>query len=155
MRRKDREVLEPVQIEAVVRSACVCRIALCDGNMPYVVPVNYGYEDGTLYVHSAREGRKIDLIRKNDNVCFEVESGVELVPGKTRSGCTMRYASVIGCGKAVLVDDPQEKKRGLEIILRQHAVDRYEMPEELVNRTLLIRIRIDSITGKASGEPGA
>ena len=72
MRRKDKEITDPAQVYDVVKRARFCRIAMCDGDEPYVFPVNYGYSEGVLYVHSAPEGRKLDILERNDRVCFQV-----------------------------------------------------------------------------------
>ena len=73
MRRNEREITDPKIIEEIIHQATICRIALYDADYPYIVPLNYGYESGALYFHSAKEGKKIDLIRKNSRVCFEIE----------------------------------------------------------------------------------
>ncbi len=155
MRRNEREVTDPKAIEEIINSAYVCRIALCGDGMPYIVPMNYGYSDGCLYLHSASEGKKIDLIRKDNRIGFEIESGVGVVRGQTRSGCTMKYSCVVGFGRALLVQDPEEKVRGLEIIMRQHSAAVGEFPRDLVDRLVLIKIAIEKMTGKLAGAPKA
>ena len=93
MRRKDREVTEMEEIQQIFDECKVCRIGIMDENGPYIVPVNYGYvrEEGKviLYIHGAREGKKIDLIRKNANVGVEIDYRHELVEGDT--ACQYSY----------------------------------------------------------------
>lgn len=79
MRRSEKEVNDIHEIESILKQTSICRIGLCVDNIPYVVPMNYGYRDNCLYLHSAKEGRKIDIIRENPNVCFEVDTDIELV----------------------------------------------------------------------------
>jgi len=74
MRRKDREITTLGEIEQVIRKAIVCHLGLVDNNEAYVVPVNFGYERNAIYFHSALEGRKVNVIRRNDKVCFELKS---------------------------------------------------------------------------------
>ena len=104
MRRKDREVTEMEEIQQIFDECKVCRIGIMDENGPYIVPVNYGYvrEEGKviLYIHGAREGKKIDLIRKNANVGVEIDYRHELVEGDTACQYSYYYASIIGKGTA-------------------------------------------------------
>ena len=85
MRRKDREVTNIIEILQIIEKAKVLHLALFDADYPYIVPLHYGYEytEGILifYMHCAKEGHKLDLIRSNPNVCIEVESDVELISG--------------------------------------------------------------------------
>lgn len=102
MRRKDKEIADPALLAAVLREAFVCRIGLADGDLPYVVPVNFVHAEGSLYLHSASEGRKIEILRRNNRVCFETEIGVELVRSERACDFGARYVSVIGTGTASL-----------------------------------------------------
>ncbi len=71
MRKKEREITDIREIEQVIAGADICRIGFVDGDEPYIVPVSFGYEDNAIYFHSALEGRKVNLIKKNSKVCFE------------------------------------------------------------------------------------
>ena len=82
MRRKDKEIKDKDQIEQIVQDARVCHLALADNGQPYVVPLNFGYREKTVYFHSARQGRKIDMLRANPRVCLEFSSLLELVQGE-------------------------------------------------------------------------
>ena len=79
MRRKEKEIAERSELEAVIKEASVCRIAMVEGTSPYVVPLCFGYDDNTLYFHSAIEGKKIEILKKNNSVCFEMDIGTELI----------------------------------------------------------------------------
>ena len=95
---------------------------IVDENGPYIVPVNYGYvrEEGKviLYIHGAREGKKIDLIRKNANVGVEIDYRHELVEGDTACQYSYYYASIIGKGAASIIDNPREKLKALNVIMK-------------------------------------
>ena len=83
MRRKDREVTDPQRIEEIISACHCCRLGFCDGGKPYIVPLNFGFfrrEDGgyTFYFHSAREGRKLDLIRQTGWAGFELDTGYQI-----------------------------------------------------------------------------
>ncbi len=129
----------------------MCRIGLAESNNPYIVPVNFGYEDGCLYIHSAKEGRKIDILRLNNKVCFEVDIDHDLVRAESACKWSMRYRSVIGFGRAFFVDDFEEKRKALDIIMQHYSNNSYEYSENLVEKAAIIRIEIDSMTGKRSG----
>jgi uncharacterized protein len=153
MRRKDKQVSNPEEIESILKRGSVLRIALHDDPFPYLVPINFGYADGRLYFHSACEGKKIDLIRRDNRVCFETESDFGLIASDTPCHWSARYASVIGFGRAYLIEDLEEKKKGLEAIFRRYSVDPPEFPENSLGRIVVVRIEVDSMTGKVSPKP--
>ncbi|NIN98156.1 MAG: pyridoxamine 5'-phosphate oxidase family protein, partial [Anaerolineae bacterium] len=147
----DREIEDRVAVESILREATVCRVALSVNDIPYVVPLNFGYEDGCLYFHSAPEGKKIEMIRHNSNVCFEVDIGHELVEAEKACDWTVRYRSVIGFGKAFLAEDPEEKRRALDIIVGHYSDTSYEYSNAALSRVAIIKVEIESMTGKQSG----
>ena len=151
MRRGEKEIADESALKAVIHQSLVCRLGLSDGCQPYVVPLCFGYEDGFLYFHAALEGRKIEIIRRNNSVCFEFDINAEIVESQEACDWGMRYQSVIGFGKAVILDDIEEKRRALEIIMRQYSDRSFLFPDDSVARTAVIRVAIESMTGKQSG----
>jgi nitroimidazol reductase NimA-like FMN-containing flavoprotein (pyridoxamine 5'-phosphate oxidase superfamily) len=151
MRRAEREIKDRGTIEEILRTATVCRLAVCQDDVPYVVPLSFGYEGNYLYFHSAPEGRKIETIRANPKVCFEVDIDHELVPGKTSCGWTARYRSVIGFGQARLLEDATQKRRALDVILAHYGQGPYEYPQRAIDKVAVIEVEIESVTGKQSG----
>lgn len=129
----------------------MCRIALADGGAPYVVPVNFGYQDGCLYFHSDREGKKMDILRRNSRVCFEVDIDQELVRRKTACQWGMRYRSVIGFGRAFFVEGREEKRAALDIIMQHYSDGPFQYDEKQVDEVAIVRVEIDSMTGKQAG----
>ena len=83
MRRKDKEVVDRERIDEIIRGAQVCRLAMIDGDEPYLVPLSFGYDGRAIYFHSAVEGRKVEALRRNARVCFEIDTGVEVLEGGT------------------------------------------------------------------------
>jgi len=154
LRRKDAEVKGKKAIESIIKRATVCRIALSQNNLPYIVPVAFGYKDDCLYFHSAPEGKKIDIIKQNNDVCFEMDVDCEFVK-KSEQPCnwTMKYQSVIGFGKAFFVDIPEGKKAALNVIVDHYSdtPQEYTYPENVISNTAVIRVEIDSMTAKKSG----
>ncbi len=153
MRRHDQEITDRAAIESILEEALVLRIGLVDDDMPYVVPVCFGYRDNCLYIHSAQAGRKIEILKKNNWVCFETEVGVEVVPGDPACKWTVRYRSVIGMGTARIVEDPQEKIKALEIIMEHYSGGTgHEYHEAVLGIAAVIRIDVTGMTGKKSKE---
>jgi len=150
MRRKEREIKDQKEIEDILKACSICRLAMVDEDKPYLVPMNFGYREGTLYLHSAREGRKIDLIRKNPHVCFEVDEIVQFRKAERACDWGVEYKSVIGSGKAFFLTDPEEKRRAFDTIMAQYSDEAYDYPETMLERTLVIKIEIEKMTGKKS-----
>lgn len=142
-------------MEAILAVATVCRLAMLDGDMPYVVALNFVHADGAIYFHSALSGRKLDLIVRNPNVCMETDVGAEFVPGDVPCKCGMHYRSVIVAGMAFLVNDHAEKLRALRAIAEKYVGRHDAIPDAAVERTAVIRMDIRSMTGKQSpAQPG-
>lgn len=149
MRRANREISDPSAIRALMEEALVCRIGLCDGGTPYVVPMNFGLGENCLFLHCATEGRKLDILRQNDRVCFEMDFLREIRQGPASCGWGALYESVIGFGRAALVDDPAEKRFALDRIMDHYgAQGPYAYPDDILAKTAIIRIEIESLRGK-------
>ena len=154
MRRKDRQITDLEAIRAILDKAKVLHLAMIDGDRPYVVPLNYGYtlENGalTLYLHSAREGRKLDVLRQNDRVAFVLETNVSQVSGGDIP-CKYgeAYASVMGEGRAVLLTDSAEKMAALSILMKTQTGSTFSFTPEMTDGVAVIRIDVDSFTAKA------
>jgi len=152
MRKKEREIRDKSGIESIIKRATVCRIALSEDNVPYVVPLNFGYKDNFLYFHSAKEGTKIDMIRKNNTVCFEIDIDSKLIEAERPCDWSTEYYSIIGFGEAFLVEDLEEKREALDIIMEHYSgKSSFEYPEKIINNLAVIKVRIESMTGKKSG----
>ena len=151
LRREDKEIIDSEKIEEVIKKATVCRLGLVDRDEAYIVPVNFGYERNAVYFHSALEGRKIELIKKNNKVCFEIDTDVEVNKAEETCDWGMKYRSVIGAGRAHILETDEEKLRGLKVIMRQCAGGEYGFSEEKWDSVLVVEIKIESITGKQSG----
>jgi len=154
MRRKDREVTEIGEILQIVETAKVLHLGLFDEAYPYVVPLHYGYEyrDGTLvfYLHSAKEGHKLDLIGRDAHACVELECDVELVSGgevPCRYGAT--FASVIGRGTAALVTDEQEKIRALRLLMQHQTGRDFAMDGQMAASVAVVAVTLSEFTAKA------
>jgi uncharacterized protein len=150
MRREERQITATADIEAIIRKALVCRLAMVDDGLPYIVPLCFGYQDNTLFFHSAKEGKKLDILKKNKTVCFEFDVDTELKRGKSACDWGMTYQSVIGFGEAALVEDPTAKRSALDIIMRQYAAGTFTYKDAALENTTIIRVAIGNMTGKRS-----
>ncbi len=151
MRRKDKEISDVSEIEAIIAQTNVCRLSMVDGNKPYIVPLCFGYKDNTLYFHGFLKGRKIDILQENPNVCFEFDIVIESIQSENACDWSMKYQSVIGFGKAVILENADEKHKALGVITTQYSGNQLEFPEKRLNAMAIIKVEIESMTGKQSG----
>jgi nitroimidazol reductase NimA-like FMN-containing flavoprotein (pyridoxamine 5'-phosphate oxidase superfamily) len=159
MRRKDREVTELTGKLEIIKNSKVCRVAMSENNQPYIVPLNFGYEYRddtlTLFFHGAHEGKKIDILKKNKNVCFEVDGEHKLIAGKTAAEYGFSFTSVIGFGTVEFIEDRQDKIHGLDMLMRHQAdPDRkFDYTEAQLDGTEVFKITVSSFTGKRKPFP--
>ena len=151
MRKTNQEIKDPKIIEEILASSIICRIAMTDGDRPYLLPFNYGYKDNCIYIHSALEGKKLDVLRKNNSVCFEIEHKSEIIKGETACKWTTVYRSVVGYGKIDIINDFEEKITGLKIIMAQYgAPNLTDFSAPNVDRMLILKLSISELTAKQS-----
>ncbi len=152
MRKSNQEITDPAVIEDILSKSQLCRIAMVDNGTPYLLPFNYGYKDRCIYIHSALKGKKIDILRKNNHVCFEVEEFEGIYHHEIACKRTTTYRSVVGYGTVEIVTDYKQKIEGLEVIMAQHGdpgVHNFETRH--VNNMVILKLSITSLTGKQSG----
>lgn len=153
MRRSDREVTGLGNILAVLDKCEVIRIGLCFENRPYIVPMNFGYEmkDGRvfIYMHSAREGKKIDMIARNDNVCFEADCGYQLLKSENACRYTSKYQSVMGEGKMSILTDAGLKTAALDVIMKRYGFEGRPFYEpQALDAVAVLQLAVTALTGK-------
>jgi nitroimidazol reductase NimA-like FMN-containing flavoprotein (pyridoxamine 5'-phosphate oxidase superfamily) len=149
MRRDEREITDRKTIDGIIARCRVCRLALCDDGQPYVIPLHFGYDGRCLYFHAALEGKKIDILRRNDRVAFAFDILHGIVPGEHACDWGSRYESVVGSGRAEIVEDAEARKAALACIMRQYGSDTIDFSESVLARTLILRVRIAALSGKA------
>ena len=158
MTRREFEVKDPRVIRKILDESKYLHLGLVDDGMPYVVPMSYGYtlEDGklTLYLHSASKGYKLDVIAKDPTCCFEMNCGVEPFQGKIPCQYGITYYSLMGRGKAVMVEDVEEKERAMTLLMKTQTGKNFEFNERLVSIVSVIRIDVTDYTAKHRPLPG-
>ncbi len=152
MRRKEREIKDISLIEEIISRCDVCRIGLSDKNIPYIVPLNFGYQKGNpscFYFHCATDGRKIDIIRHNNYVCFELDTDHKITDGDKACDYSMLYSSVMGTGKIFIVDNENERQSGLNCLMQHYTgKDDFSFKTSTMLKTTILRLDIDSVSGK-------
>ena len=150
MKRGEKEIKDRAEIDSIIRRSQVCRIGLSDQGQPYVVPLCFGYDGKALYFHCAKEGRKLDVLRRNNRVCFEFDIVEGMVEADQGCDWGIRYQSVIGFGTAQLVEDVTQKKAALALLMAQYSRRSFVFTLETLPRTAVVKIEIESLTGKQS-----
>ena len=157
--KRERQVTDPEQIIHILDTAKVLHLGLAVNNEPYVVPMNYGYtmEDGklVLYLHSALQGKKLDMMRANPNVFFEIDC--DLMPFEGRVPCQygLVYSSIMGRGTAQIVEDVEEKKQAMTILMKTQTGKDFTFEDRLVSIVAVIRIDVAEYTAKHRPLPEA
>lgn len=141
------------EINAIIQSCKTCFLAMADGNMPYVLPMNFALDKDTVILHSAQSGRMWETLQKNQNVCINWIVGEELKWQDVRVGCSYRVASksVIVEGKAEMINDFDEKTRCLKILMKQYSDREFKFGKPAVENVGIIKVAIKNITAKEFG----
>jgi nitroimidazol reductase NimA-like FMN-containing flavoprotein (pyridoxamine 5'-phosphate oxidase superfamily) len=154
MRRKDREITDINEKIAIIERCKFCRVGLCEDNFPYVVPLNYGYtyenEKLTLFFHGALEGKKIEIIKKNNNACFEVDCDTKLIEREEASRYSYAYKSLIGVGKITFLEHNEEKSTGLKHLMKHQTGKEFthDFSEDELKRVCIFKMVVEEFTGK-------
>jgi uncharacterized protein len=152
MRKEESEIKDISEIESVIMDSDVCRVAFADGDIPYIVTMNFGYRKGKnscLYFHCAPEGRKLEMLRKNNYVCFEMDTSHNLYKNEKACDWGMNFRSVIGYGRISIVEDEGERISGLNNIMAHYGgTEVFIYNEAVLKRTTILRLDIVELTGK-------
>ena len=152
MTKRERQVTDEAQILKILDTAKVLHLGLSVNDEPYVVPMNYGYcmEDGklVLYLHSALRGKKLDMIRANQKVFFELDCDLVPFAGKVACQYGLAYSSVMGRGTARIVEDVEEKKKAMSILMKTQTGKDFSFEDRLVSIVAVIRIDVAEYTAK-------
>lgn len=160
MRRRDREIQEEETMLEIMKNCDCCRLGLMDGQQAYIVPMNFGFakENGrlSLYFHCAAEGKKLELLKTQTCVSFEMDSGHGLVTGKRGCDYSFFYRSILGTGNVEFLTTPDEKANGLTQILAHYDPARvnWEFSPNLLARTCVLKLTVTDWSCKAHDPHG-
>ncbi|HLP74066.1 MAG TPA: pyridoxamine 5'-phosphate oxidase family protein [Bacteroidales bacterium] len=153
MRRKDKEIKDKAVMDKILAESEICRLGFVDEGEAYIVPVNYAFDDGSIYIHSSPHGRKMELLRKNNSVSFEIEYPGEILKNDVPCEWSAKYRSIMGRGTIYVESEREAKIKGLDIIMRKYgAKGELNYDEATLSRMVLLILKITSMTGKQSGD---
>lgn len=145
---------EKEQIEAIIRSCKVCFVGMADTDgTPYVIPMNFGYRDGVIYLHSAQEGRSISILECNPKVCITFSTDHDLVYQHPEVACSYstRSKSVIASGEVRFEEDFDRKTEALDIIMKQYTDKEFKYSDPAVKNVKIWVVDAQEITCKEFG----
>jgi uncharacterized protein len=155
MRREDKAVTDPAELTSIIDRAPYCVVSMSDGDDPYGVPMCFGHDNGWIYCHCAVEGKKLEIIRRRPRVWVLFVADPEIRTGTSPCRWTMAYDSVMGWGEAEVLDNEAARRRGLDAVCAHYKGSAPDegYPPGAFEKTAVIRIRLDGLTGKRSRPP--
>ena len=147
---------EQEQIESIIQKCDICFVGMADTDgTPYVLPMNFGYKDGLVYLHSAQEGRSISILERNPKVCITFSTDHALVFQHSEVACSyrMRSKSVIGWGKVVYEENVNRKIEALDIIMKQYSNKEFKYSDPAVKNVKIWKVKLTEISCKEFGAP--
>lgn len=153
-RRKTTLLKQLKDIEPILRKCDVCHVAMVDGDTPYVLPFNYGYQDGVIYLHSDPVGKKIEILKNNPKVCISFTTDHELFHITESVACSygMRYKSIVVNGKVNFITDKLEKVKALNIFMEQYVKDKeFSYSDPAIENVCVFTVKVDDFLGKLYG----
>ncbi len=157
MRRKEKEIKSTSEMYSIIGQAHYCNVAMSKDDFPYLVPMNFGFCDDSIYLHSAREGLKIDIVKNNPQVCIGIVEDVKIKEAKAACKTGMQFKSVTIFGKVEFITEKIEKVKALDCIVRHYykntssdKKNEIQFDEDAINEVTILKVKIENITGKMS-----
>lgn len=152
MNKEERKIANRTEIDDIINKSDVCRIAFANENIPYVIPVSFGYDGKSIFVHTAKTGKKIEFVEANNLVCIEFDIDVKTITNKyIPCKWTTAYKSVIGYGKMIELMEYEEQENAINQIMLHYSGKNWEFDERMLRSVKLWKIEIYEISGKQSG----
>ena len=152
MTKRENQITDPAEIRRILDTAKVLRLGIAVDNVPHIVPMNYGYtmEEGrlTFYLHSAVKGDKLELLRSNPNICFELDCDLVPFEGKVACQYGLSYTALSGRGRAVIVEDTAEKMEAMSVLMKTQTGKDFTFNERLVSIVAVIRVDVTEFAAK-------
>ena len=142
-----------VEIDKIIKACKTCYVAMADNNMPYVLPMNFGWVDNTIILHSAQHGRMWETLKKNPKVCINWTLGEELAWQDEHVGCSYRVKSktVLVEGTVEFIDDYDEKERLMKATMAQYSTREFSFNAPAIKNVGVMKVHVDKITAKEFG----
>lgn len=151
---KNRPIISKTENEVVILKCQTCCIAMVDPEgKPYVIPMNFGYADGHVYFHGSAKGKKVDVLKNQEDVCISFSTDHELryVTEEVACSWSMRYRSVLVYGKAEFVVDPEEKINILNVIMAHYADRKFDYNDPAIREVMVFKVKVDKMEGRVYG----
>ena len=157
MRRKEKEIVDQGKIKNIIKQAHICNIAMCRDNVPYIVTMNFGFDGEYIYLHSAAEGLKLDILKENPRVCIGIVQNTQFIPALIPCSSTMLYDSVLILGRVDFLSARAERINALKCIMEHYykgfervTENELKFEENDINKLAIIRVKIEKMTAKHS-----
>jgi uncharacterized protein len=151
---KNRSLASQQEIDEIIKKCQVCHIAMADvKGIPYVIPMNFGYSNGVIYLHSARHGKKIDILKSNPKICIAFSTDYHLRYQHEDVACSysMKYRSVLAHGSVEFVEDHEEKKRHLDIVMAQYSTREFKFNPPALREVCCYKVVVEKFEGRVYG----
>lgn len=154
MRRNDREIRDRKEFRRILQSAAVCRLGMYDGEYPYVLPVNFAYEpaEDLLFFHSAKEGKKIDILAGEPRVCIEIDEPGKVIDKGPPCDAGFTYTSLVCRGTAGRCTDKTEQQRALQLLTRKYLGREHTFTTAELDSVVVYKIKLTGVSGKRCGK---
>lgn len=147
-------ITDRTEIESIIRKCPYCTVGITDpeGN-PYVVPMNFAYRDGVIYLHSGAEGSKVEMVAQHPQVCITFCEGHELVYMHKQIACSysMKSRSILCRGKVHFIEDLEEKRRVLDILMEQYTENECGYAEPALRNVKVWEVKVEDMSCKSFG----
>jgi uncharacterized protein len=152
MRR--RTVTDPKEIFEIISKCLVCHVAMVDAKgLPYVVPLNFGFEDGVIYLHSSQKGKKTDILRDHPLVCIEFSTDYMLRAQSEQVACSysMKYRSVLAYGEVEFIEDYNEKVEAMNRVMKQYTSREFQYNPPSIHEVCCYKVKVARFDGRVFG----
>jgi len=151
MRRKEKEITKRDELDQIIHNSLICHLSCSLNDQPYVVPLSFGYDGNAVYFHTAREGKKNDILSVNPHVCLGFEHEIQILPDSNLACLwSFRYQSVIATGIAEVINNPQDRLYAIKQIMLHFSDGDWEVSEKELSRITIWQVILTEVTGKKS-----
>jgi len=151
---KNRIITLKEEIERIIRKCEACNIAMVDlDGKPYIIPMNFGYDNDCIFLHSSQRGKKMEILKNNNSVCvsFSTDHMLGWQSEKVACSYSMKYRSVLAFGKVEFVNEQEDKILALNQIMKQYTEREYKYSEPSLKEVMVFKVNIEKLEGRAYG----